>query len=104
MSRTGPMIATTLPKFFSAMTSSAFRVSGFWFLVSGGGAEPETSNETPETFLFERRRSRDDLDQFLRDARLARPVVGERQLVDHLARVLRGGVHRGHPRAHLGGG
>src|SRR5262249_42906906 len=50
----------------------------------------------------ESRGPRDDLDQFLGDARLARAVVLEGEGVDHLPRVLRCGVHRGHARAVLG--
>src|SRR6476619_2864273 len=81
MSRTGPMIATIFPTFCSAMTVPI-----------------------PSERLLERRGARHDLDQFLRDARLTRAVVGQGQLVDELARVLRGGAHGRHPRAHLGGG
>src|ERR1700752_99060 len=40
-----------------------------------------------------------DLDQFLGDHRLARAVVGERLLADHLAGVARGVVHCRHLRA-----
>src|SRR3546814_14669201 len=43
----------------------------------------------------------DDLDQLLGDGGLTRPVVGQRQLVDHLAGVAGRVVHRGHPRALL---
>ena len=46
----------------------------------------------------------DDLDQFLGDNRLARAVIGERLLLDHLAGVAGGVVHRGHAGALLGGG
>src|SRR5580698_3829687 len=46
----------------------------------------------------------DDLDQFLGDVRLARPVVVQRQALDHVAGVARGTVHRGHPRAVFSGG
>ena len=41
----------------------------------------------------ERRRAGDDLDELRRDARLARAVVDERELVDELAGVLRGVLH-----------
>src|SRR5690348_1032277 len=40
-----------------------------------------------------------DLDQLLRDHRLAGTVVGESLLADHLAGIARGAVHRAHLRA-----
>ena len=42
-----------------------------------------------------------DLEELLRDRGLARPVVLKRELVDHLAGVAGGAVHRGHPGAEL---
>src|ERR1700680_5178108 len=45
-----------------------------------------------------------DLDQFLGDHRLARAVVGERLLADHLAGVARGVVHGARARTLLGRG
>ena len=53
---------------------------------------------------LERFRAGDDLDQFLGDHRLARAVVELRLLLDHVAGVARGVVHRAHARALLGGG
>src|SRR5262245_6449236 len=49
-------------------------------------------------------RARDDLDQLLGDHGLARAVVAQGQLVDHLAGVAGGAVHGAHARALLGGG
>jgi len=48
--------------------------------------------------------ARDDLDQLLGDVGLAGPVVDQRQPLDHVARVARGIVHGGHPRALFRGG
>src|SRR2546426_12632061 len=50
-----------------------------------------------------RRRSADDLGDFLRDPRLPVLVVDERQLVDQGLGVVGGGFHRDHARALLGG-
>src|SRR5690606_20099802 len=50
---------------------------------------------------LERLGARNDLDQFLGDLRLALAVIGDRQLVDHVAGVARGIVHRRHLGAHL---
>jgi hypothetical protein len=52
---------------------------------------------------IERFGARNDFDQFLGDLRLTLAVVAHRQLVDHFAGIARGVVHRGHPRALLGG-
>src|SRR5690606_31034817 len=52
---------------------------------------------------LERLGARDDLDQFLGDLRLALAVVGDRQLVDHVAGIARRIVHRRHLGAHLAG-
>ncbi|EAQ04301.1 hypothetical protein OB2597_09164 [Pseudooceanicola batsensis HTCC2597] len=46
---------------------------------------------------LERFRARNDFDQFVGDDGLTRAVVLDRELVDHLARVARGVVHRRHP-------
>src|SRR5260221_12539398 len=56
------------------------------------------------TWGLERLGARDDLDQFLRDHRLAHAVVGDGLLADHVARVAGGVVHRAHARALFGGG
>src|SRR5918911_460067 len=53
---------------------------------------------------LQRLRTRDDLDQLLRDHGLARAVVAHREPVDHIARVAGRAVHRAHARALLGGG
>src|SRR4051795_11298503 len=50
-----------------------------------------------------RGRAGNDLDDFLRDRRLADAVVGQRQVTDHLGRVLRGGLHGRHAGALFGG-
>src|SRR6476659_2826310 len=76
-SRTGPITWTTRPVFCSAIAN----------LLE----------------LLERRGARNDLDQFLRDPRLPGAVVGQGERVDHLPRVLRRRLHRGHPRAVLRG-
>src|ERR1700758_1943912 len=44
-----------------------------------------------------------DLDQFLRDGGLARPIVVDGQAVDHVAGVAGRAVHRRHPRALFAG-
>src|SRR5581483_10268477 len=49
------------------------------------------------------RGARHDLDDLLRDRGLTNSVVGERQMTDHLRRVLRCRFHRGHARALFGG-
>src|SRR5437867_5284058 len=54
--------------------------------------------------LFERFGPADDLDDFARDRGLAGPVHVQRERLDHLVRVLRGGAHRDHPRPVLRGG
>src|SRR5262245_9183348 len=54
--------------------------------------------------LGQRLGARDDLEDLLRDLRLARTVHAQRERVDELARILGGVPHRGHPRALLGGG
>src|SRR6185437_6288406 len=41
----------------------------------------------------------DDLDQLFGDVGLARPIVVEREALNHVAGVARGAVHRGHLRA-----
>src|SRR6186713_2797385 len=46
--------------------------------------------------------TRNDLDQFLGDHRLARTVVGDGLLANHFARIARRIVHRAHARALLG--
>src|SRR3954447_21190011 len=46
----------------------------------------------------------DDLDEFLGDVRLARPIVVQCQALDHVAGVARRIVHRRHARAVLAGG
>ena len=48
-------------------------------------------------------RARDDLEDLLRDLRLARPVERKRQPVDQVAGVLRGVPHRRHLRGEEGG-
>src|SRR5881396_3222434 len=50
-----------------------------------------------------RRRSADDLGDFLRDPGLPVLVVDERELVDQGLGVVRGSLHRHHARALLGG-
>src|SRR5713101_337184 len=81
-SRTGPMTWTTRPTFASA-------IRGVLLLVTG-------------PFSFQSRRPGDDLDQFLGDPRLAGAVVVQGQRIDHVSRVLRRRVHRGHARGVLG--
>src|ERR1041385_7760368 len=54
--------------------------------------------------LLKRLGAGDDLDQFLGDHRLTRPVVRDGLLADHFAGVARGVVHRRHARALLGRG
>ena len=53
--------------------------------------------------LLQRFRARDDFDQFLGDHRLTRAVVLQRQLVDHVARIARGGIHGAHFGAEFAG-
>ena len=53
---------------------------------------------------LERLGARNDFDQFLGDLRLALTVVGDRQLVDHVAGVARRIVHGAHLGAHFAGG
>src|SRR5919202_3802805 len=55
-------------------------------------------------WISERFGARDDLDEFLGDHGLARAVVEQRELADHLAGVARGVVHGGHAGALLAGG
>src|ERR1700728_2501908 len=54
---------------------------------------------TTTASVLQRLRAADDLHQLLRDRRLPRAVVSERQPPDHLLRVPRRRVHRGHLRA-----
>ena len=51
--------------------------------------------------VLERFRTRNDFDEFFGDVRLTLTVVLDRQLVDHVAGVARGVVHRRHARALL---
>src|SRR5579885_1814203 len=74
-------------------------------LLTKGKREAETALPSrlqiiPRDFL-KCRRARNDLDDLARDARLADAVHVERQRLNQLARVLRGGVHRRHARALL---
>src|SRR5262249_21055508 len=54
------------------------------------------------TQFLQRLGAGDDLDQLLGDVGLALAVVADRQLVDHVAGVAGGAVHRAHARALLG--
>src|SRR3954451_7206544 len=45
-----------------------------------------------------------DLDQFLGNVRLAGPVIVQAEPLDHVARIPRGIVHRGHPSTMLTSG
>src|SRR4051812_42953015 len=58
----------------------------------------------PGRLLRERVRARDDLEDLLRDLRLAGAVHRQRQRVDQLSRGLRRIAHRGHPGPLLGRG
>src|SRR5690242_11288808 len=89
-----------------------------WFCVCSAlridGSSPSnfTSTTAPMTWLMvpvlffamislvrsERLGARDDLDEFFCDDRLTGAVVGDRQTVDHLARVPGRAVHRRHAR------
>ena len=71
----------------------SFGVHELW-IVSGAGSSTK----------LERFRARDDLDELGGDRGLAGAVVLDRQPVDHVARVARRIVHRGHPAALLGRG
>mmetsp|Transcript_2107 Transcript_2107/g.8296 ORF Transcript_2107/g.8296 Transcript_2107/m.8296 type:complete len:366 (+) Transcript_2107:51-1148(+) len=51
---------------------------------------------------LERGRAGDDLDELRGDGRLARAVVEQRELPEHVLGVLRGVLHRLHPRPELG--
>lgn len=48
---------------------------------------------------LQRGRTGDDFNQLLGDDRLPGSVEGQRQLVNHLSRILGRAVHGGHPRA-----
>src|SRR3712207_285622 len=83
------------------------------FSMLGSSPGNCTSTTAPRTWLMrptlffmvfcssDRLGTGDDLDQLLGDVGLSRAVVVERQLVDHLAGVARGVVHRRHARALL---
>src|SRR5271165_714361 len=98
---------------------SILQVSAFWMNGSSPGnctstTAPNTCVTRPTTLLAmlcgpsrcgsERLGARDDLDQFACDVGLAGPVVVQGQPLDHVARVTRRVIHRGHARAVLTGG
>src|SRR4051812_20690340 len=92
----------------SALTCSAFR-------MCGRSASKRTSTTAPVIWVIvpmllvamkvpfslnlDGFGAGDDLDEFLGDRRLPRAVHLQRQLLDHVARVARGAVHRRHLRA-----
>src|SRR5207342_1700676 len=92
--------------FPSSFTRTAFRMGGS---VPSGNSMSRTGPITWTTFPIlaiassfrsvERRGARNDFDELLGDPRLSRAVVGQGQGVDHVAGILRGRIHRGHPRA-----
>src|SRR5687768_8036487 len=96
----------------TSVLSPFFVVSAFSMAGSSPGnctstTAPRTCAMRPTLFficmrpLLDRLGAGDDLDQLTGDVRLARAVVVQRQLVDHVAGIARGIVHRGHPRAML---
>src|SRR6266571_1819878 len=111
-STTGPMICTTRPTFSLAASFPAF--------VIDPPPEPDQSSTPPPILPHVGgrecscpsgsasssgggARSRDDLDDLLGDRGLADLVHVEGQAVDHVARIVRGRVHGGHPRGVLRG-
>src|SRR5688572_20850799 len=98
--------------------SSAFRISGSGPSNWTSTTAPITWDTRPILLLealvgafmtspfsrSERFCAGDDLDQFLRDHRLALAVVLQCEPVDHFARVAGRRIHRGHARALLGRG
>src|SRR5581483_8755840 len=77
--------------------------AGIQFFLFGPGS-PLSRGRADGEASSQRLRAGDNLNQFLGDHRLARTVVGQGLLADHLAGVARGIVHRGHARALLGSG
>src|SRR5271166_5714000 len=105
-----------LPPF---LVSSEFKIAGRWpsnwtsttapmtcvmrpFWLAGVAIQLSPSNKTlylVSSVLLDRLGAGDDLDQLLGDHGLARAVVDQRLLADHLAGVAGGVVHRRHLRA-----
>src|SRR6266536_3360702 len=81
-STTAPMTWVIFPVALAMWSSLPFRVSSRRF--------PEQRHRL-ECFS-----ARDDLDQFLGDHRLARAIVDQRLLADHVAGIARRVVHRAH--------
>ena len=90
-STTAPMTCATRPVVFSAM-----------FAPVSPAVRPGEFVRRPQALHSERLGARNDLDEFLGDHRLARPVVEDRLLLDHLAGVSGRRVHGAHLGAHLG--
>src|SRR3954447_10600444 len=80
--------------------------AGIQFFTCGPGSPLSRGRADGEARVSSLKRlgAGDDLDQLLGDHRLARAVIGERLLADHLAGVSRRVVHRAHARALLGRG
>src|SRR5215475_3064399 len=89
-----------LPAF---LVSSALRIAGRWPSNCTSTTAPMTWVMRPTGFAIssssielKRLGAGDDLDQLLRDHRLAGAVIGQRLLADHLAGIAGGVVHRAH--------
>src|SRR6266568_4133186 len=111
-STTGPMICTTRPTFSLAASFPAFVIDPPPYRDRSstphpipppvGGGERRTSVCSARS-SGGGARSRDDLDDLLGDRGLPDLVHVEGQAVDHVARIVRGRVHGGHPRGVLRG-
>src|SRR5713226_166626 len=93
-STTGPMTWTILPWLISRFLS----VLAIYSALGSKCTRALRFNGLPESFS-----AADDIQELLGDALLAGLVVLNGQQIDHLARVLRRGLHRRHARAVLAG-
>src|SRR5580704_10336582 len=95
-STTAPITCATRPIVFSAMFCSRSRPRP---LRPGEFNDEAKASSSP---ILKRLGARNDLDEFLRDHRLTRPVVEDRLLLDHLAGISGRRIHGAHLGAHLG--
>src|SRR5437588_10416164 len=97
-STAGPAILITCPTFCGIKISSQFVVS-FWLLAF---SDMVLLSVLGPRYLL-RCCSANNLDNFHRNLRLADPVHGQRERVDHVSCVVGGRVHGGHSGGMLGG-
>src|SRR5690242_12521639 len=95
-STTAPMICTTLPWFIALSSQIAC-------LVGACLQAMLARRRAPTNDSLDRRRTADDLRDFLRDRRLPRLVVDQRQRVNRFGRVVRRRFHRHHARGVFAG-